>query len=112
MVAGKPADPSIPCNYPRENIRVSLVVESAIHRQWGMVGRFKKELEARLEQDAESAVIHDHGMWLATNRAAAQVAREQQVTRIVSPGVCLPNGRSTEAVGKKAWRGDCSNIAI
>ncbi|MFL5616087.1 MAG: glycosyltransferase [Gemmatimonadaceae bacterium] len=33
----------------------------------------------------ECAILHDHGIWLSTNHAAAIVARQAQVRRVVSP---------------------------
>ena len=39
-------------------------------------------------------IIHDHGQWLATNRAAAAVSAKHQLTRIVSPrGMLTPWAR-------------------
>lgn len=46
------------------------------------------------------SVIHDHGLWLSVNRAAARVARIEGVPRIVSPrGMLAP-----WAIAHKKWK--------
>jgi glycosyltransferase involved in cell wall biosynthesis len=50
-------------------------------------------------------VLHDHGQWLAINRFSAQLAREKQIPRVVSPrGMLTPWALSQKKLKKKlAW---------
>ena len=67
--------------------------------------RFREEI-ARLHADRRLAAIHDHGQWLATNRAAADAARRLGVPRVVAPrGMLSPWARSHRKLLKTAaWR--------
>ncbi|MEQ1829626.1 MAG: glycosyltransferase, partial [Pirellula sp.] len=68
--------PDYPCH-------VHTAIESKYIRQWGVPRRFKQHL-ASLTAVPEPTVIHDHGMWLASNHVVANVARRQKLCRVVS----------------------------
>lgn len=107
LVTGSPADPSVDCNYPSKPVSVRLVPESRIHRQWGMKKRFGRALEQCVTQNGRSAtIIHDHGLWLSTNRAVVRVSRQFSIPRIVSPRGMLSDWSLRHGRLKKkiAWR--------
>jgi glycosyltransferase involved in cell wall biosynthesis len=60
---------------------------------------FTRLLKERLSV-MESQVLHDHGIWLASNHAAAKVATRANVSRIVSPRGML----SEWALAHKSWK--------
>ena len=68
-----------------------------------MGGRFQRQLDG-LTIDRQT-VIHDHGMWLATNHAAATFASKRRVPRIVSPRGMLSSWALQRSGTKKrlAW---------
>lgn len=105
LVVGTPADPSVACNYPNGNVQISRVVESGFRRQWRMAARFQKQLEERLLVAPDNVVTHDHGMWLATNRATASATRRMSISRIVSPRGMLSQWSMNNGRWKKkiAW---------
>lgn len=76
---------------------------SGVARRWGRVqprpGAFARLLEERLAA-TRAAAIHDHGIWLASNRAAARVAEKRSVARIVSPRGML----SEWSLAHRGWR--------
>ena len=82
---------------------------SGVARRWGRVqprpGPFARLLVARLEATGARAV-HDHGIWLASNRAAARAAAKRSVARIVSPRGMLSEWSLAHRGGRKriAWR--------
>jgi glycosyltransferase involved in cell wall biosynthesis len=104
LVAGRPADPMVPCGWPADAGRVHAVDESARMRSWGMSGRFQRELAAVCDVHS-AAIIHDHGAWLATNHAAATFARRRELPRVVSPRGMLSHWSLQRAWLKKqaAW---------
>ncbi len=69
-------------------------------RRWGREqpprGRFAALVGARLA--GGFGIVHDHGMWLSSNRAAADAARRARAARIVSP-------RGMLSEWALAWRG-------
>jgi glycosyltransferase involved in cell wall biosynthesis len=83
---------------------------SGIARRWGRLqprrGPFARLLEARLAA-TDAALVHDHGIWLASNRAAARAAARHSVARIVSPRGMLSEWSLTHRGRRKriAWRG-------
>jgi glycosyltransferase involved in cell wall biosynthesis len=83
LLAGRPSDDAVPCRWPTDANRVHAVRESSHMRAWGIGGKLRKELQ-ELCADGE-CIIHDHGVWLATNHAAAAFARSRRIPRIVSP---------------------------
>jgi glycosyltransferase involved in cell wall biosynthesis len=66
-------------------------------------GPFARLLEARVAA-LPTPVVHDHGIWLSSNRAAAAVAARTGVPRIVSP-------RGMLSGWALAWRGRRKRIA-
>ena len=84
-------DPGVP-------VRVSGTVA-----RWGRAqprpGPFARLLEKRLTETG-ARVIHDHGIWLSGNRAAANVAAAARVARIVSPRGML----SEWSLAYRGWR--------
>jgi glycosyltransferase involved in cell wall biosynthesis len=82
LVAGRPADDAMLCGWPADARRVHAVRESRHMRAWG-IGRKVREELAKLGV-GEGTLIHDHGLWLATNHAAAVFAQSRHVPRIVS----------------------------
>jgi glycosyltransferase involved in cell wall biosynthesis len=72
-------------------------------RRWGRAqpqpARFARLLEERLAV-SRPVVIHDHGIWLASNHKVATVARRARVPRIVSPRGML----SEWALAYRGWK--------
>lgn len=70
-------------------------------RRWGREqprrGRFAALVEERIRQGG-FGIVHDHGIWLTSNRAAADAAARAGVSRIVSP-------RGMLSGWALAWRG-------
>lgn len=70
-------------------------------RRWGREQpprrRFRALLEERI-RDGQFGIVHDHGIWLGSNRAAADAAARAGVPRIVSP-------RGMLSEWALAWRG-------
>jgi glycosyltransferase involved in cell wall biosynthesis len=62
-------------------------------------GAFARLLEERLAA-TRAAAIHDHGIWLDSNRAAARAADRRSVARIVSPRGML----SEWSLAHRGWR--------
>ena len=107
LVTGRPADSSVECNYPSTSVPVRLIQESKIHRHLGMTRRFRLALAHSLTQsEGTQRILHDHGLWLSTNRAAAGAARQWEITRVVSPRGMLTNWslRNGRLKKKIAWR--------
>jgi glycosyltransferase involved in cell wall biosynthesis len=65
--------------------------------------RFARLLEARLAA-VPNPVVHDHGIWLSSNRTAAAVAGKARAPRIVSP-------RGMLSEWALAWRGWKKRVA-
>jgi glycosyltransferase involved in cell wall biosynthesis len=76
---------------------------SGVARRWGRVqplpDPFARLLEERVAA-MRAAVIHDHGIWLESNRAAASAAVKRSVARIVSPRGML----SEWSLAHRGWR--------
>ena len=76
---------------------------SGVARRWGRVqplrGAFERLLEERIGATRAGAV-HDHGIWLDSNRTAARVADRRSVARIVSPRGML----SEWSLAHRGWR--------
>lgn len=78
-------------------------------RRWGRfqphAARFEPLLRERLTA-TRAAVLHDHGLWLASNHAAAGVSTKARVPRIVSPRGMLSEWSLAHRAWKKriAWR--------
>lgn len=69
---------------------------------WPM--RFKRELRLALRY-RQDALVHDAGLWLPSNRYAAQIARELGVMRVVSPRGMLSDWALNHGGARKklAW---------
>jgi glycosyltransferase involved in cell wall biosynthesis len=82
---------------------------SGVVRRWGRfqprLERFAPLLRDRLRATG-AAVVHDHGLWLASNHAAAAVSARVRVPRIVSPRGMLSEWSLAHRGWKKriAWR--------
>ena len=62
-----------------------------------------RERIAELHDRRRFAAIHDHGQWLATNRAAADAAAALKIRRVVAPrGMLSPWARSHRKWAKRA----------
>lgn len=61
--------------------------------------RFRSLLHERLAAIG-AAVVHDHGLWLTSNRDAARVSRQERVPRIVSPRGML----SEWSLAHRGWK--------
>lgn len=74
-------------------------ISSPLARRLQWSPRFKQVLRARA-QSSGAEIIHDTGLWLLTNHAAAQVARTAQLPLIISP-----RGMLTEwSLQFKGWK--------
>jgi glycosyltransferase involved in cell wall biosynthesis len=108
LVAGRPADERVPCGWPKDVRRVHAIKESSRVRAWGIGSKFRETL-AKLcsgTGDDGRTIIHDHGLWLATNHAAATFARSRRgVFRVVSPRGMLAAWSMRQGKFKKrtAW---------
>ena len=76
---------------------------SGVTRRWGRVqprpGPFGRLLDERLAA-MQAAAIHDHGIWLDSNRVTARAAANRSVARIVSPRGML----SEWSLAHRGWR--------
>ena len=76
---------------------------SGVGRRWGRVqprpGPFARLLGERLAATG-ARVVHDHGIWLDSNRAAARASPKGSVARIVSPRGML----SEWSLAHRRWR--------
>jgi glycosyltransferase involved in cell wall biosynthesis len=83
-------------------IGVPAHVSGGAHR-WGRfqphAARFGTLLHERLKATG-AGVLHDHGLWLVSNHAAARVSAEARVPRIVSPRGML----SEWSLAHRGWR--------
>ena len=84
----------------RADLGIPVRVSGTI-RRWGREqpprGRFAALLEERIRQ-GDFEIVHDHGIWLTSNRASAAAAAKARVPRIVSP-------RGMLSEWALAWRG-------
>lgn len=67
--------------------------------------RFRRAVRSRLG-GADEAIVHDHGAWLATNRAAARAAGEAGAALMISPRGMLTRWSLSHNRARKrlAWR--------
>ena len=102
LIAGRPADSGIRSNAPSESVGMTWLQESTTSRHWGMYRRFSDAVGKAI---CTESVVHDHGLWLATNRATAAVARRMSTARIVSPRGMLSQWSMNNGRWKKriAW---------
>ncbi len=87
MIVGVPSGRQTPSLFPNAQTKLHECEEC---RSWGRLhlGRqFAIALRQAVEQvsDLKSCIIHDHGVWLATNHAVAKTCRQIGVQRVVSP---------------------------
>jgi glycosyltransferase involved in cell wall biosynthesis len=81
--------------------------EAASSRVWGRLWSgygYERILTSLISPGAQvpqdRAVIHDHGLWLATNHSVARFCRQHKVPRVVSPRGML----SEWAVLRNSWK--------
>lgn len=106
LVTGFPAGNSVACNLPGPGVTVHRVQESAVFGR-GLTGAsFRRQIRALVNTAETPCVIHDHGVWLISNHAAAVAARQSQTPRIVSPRGMLSTWALNHGRWKKriAWR--------
>ena len=97
----------IKSNIPDAPAVTHLIDESGRFGRW-FVG---KQFSSRLGQltdcssETERCIVHDHGIWLPSNRATAQTARAKSWIRVVSPrGMVSPWALKNGGVKKRlAW---------
>lgn len=85
LITAVPADPSIASCLPTSPCGVHLARESRILRQWNVAKQFRANLESLISIDAGHVIVHDHGLWLATNHTVSVVAKQLGVSRVISP---------------------------
>jgi glycosyltransferase involved in cell wall biosynthesis len=70
------------------------------------IGRLSRDLDAELRAAAGSCLVHDQGLWLASNHAVVQVARKSGTPLIITPrGMLEPWSLNHKAFKKKiAWQ--------
>lgn len=88
-------------NVPRhERLRATFVdCSNRLQRRLQWTPEYRRTLRSRCQQDCPQ-ILHDTGLWLSTNRAAAAVAGELGIRRVVSPRGML----SAWALNFKAWK--------
>ncbi|TWU55210.1 glycosyltransferase [Rubripirellula reticaptiva] len=104
LVVGVSADPTVQSNFPADLSRVHSASESTWIRQWGIPKMFAQHL-ARLSEGFHRPVIHDHGVWLASNHAVALFCQRHSMVRVVSPRGMLGTWAMNFGSSKKrlAW---------
>lgn len=104
LVVGVPADDAVASIFPHDRSRVHPVRESAVLGRLAVGRGFQRQL-AGLVQNGRT-VIHDHGLWLPSNRAAARFADRRHVPRVVSPRGMLSDWALQHHSWKKklVWR--------
>jgi glycosyltransferase involved in cell wall biosynthesis len=85
---------------PPKPVQTTLVpCRGALAEKFKWSSQFKVTLRGRC-QSAGIQILHDNGLWLSTNHAAAAVSRELKIPRIVSP-----RGMLTQwALQHKSWK--------
>src|SRR5690348_7602892 len=70
-----------------EKVKVLLLPQQPpVTNMLSMGRRFQSAIEATARRSIDnSSILHDHGMWLRTNHAAAIAARRLGIPRVVSP---------------------------
>lgn len=92
-------------NIPAHPAATHLINETGRFRRWFVGKDFSVRLEDLHASAGDRCLLHDHGIWLPSNRAAAQVARAKGWVRVVSPrGMVSPWALNNGGVKKKlAW---------
>ena len=106
LVTGVPADISVPCRIPSGRVQTHLVPESRFTGRLAVGTEFGRILRQLIGPGDQPVVLHDHGVWLPSNRAVAGFATRHGAIRIVSPRGMLSawamnHGRLKKAL---AWR--------
>ena len=84
LVAGAPAAEH--SSFARQDAPwIHWAAESTTARQWGVPQQFRRHLDALTADFSGDCIVHDHGVWLATNHAVAAYAARHRLPRIVSP---------------------------
>jgi glycosyltransferase involved in cell wall biosynthesis len=65
------------------HVKTTLVPSTGFFRKLKFSAGFRRALRASAQY--ESVILHDNGLWLPTNHAAASAARETEIPLIVSP---------------------------
>ncbi len=104
LITGVPSDRSIANNFPQGKTQTHTVTESAVWGRFTMGGRFARELRT-LSTGVEPTIVHDHGLWLASNHAIANCATGMGILRVVSPRGMLSawSLRRRRSVKKVLW---------
>ncbi len=99
LVVGVPQSKKVLCNFPKNQTSVHRVRESRVFGS-----SFYHELRNLIFGQSD-CLVHDHGLWLASNHAVAKITKRTGTYRIVSPRGMLSkwslNRRSV--VKKIAW---------
>lgn len=91
---------------PSQNFRITEVrAPSSFARRLRWTPQFRSALNERIRESA-AQIIHDTGLWLPTNHAAATASRSHKLPRIVSPRGMLTGWALRHKGWKKnlAWR--------
>lgn len=92
---------------PREPVVVNLVGASGrpVIGWWESVRGFRRVLAERIEV-GPSAIVHDHGAWLATNYSSSSIAARLDVPFVISPRGMLTDWaiRHNRIRKQVAWR--------
>ena len=76
---------------------------ASAHTEFVERGRGEARRFGQAVQNAGADLVHDHGLWLPTNHAAAQAARQQRVPFVVSTrGMLEPWARQNSRLKKTA----------
>lgn len=105
LIAGIPAGKTSDSRPLANNCCSHFIAKSALFRQWGVPSQFSRALDARVRAADKPLLVHDHGMWLATNHAVSKWASRNHLPRIVSPRGMLSAWAMNHRRGKKklAW---------
>ncbi len=85
LVTTLPSDSTIESNLPQDTRRVRVTSGSRLWRPMAAARHFLSSLRELTYDRACSVVIHDHALWLPSNRCVAGFCRSARIKRIVSP---------------------------
>lgn len=105
LVTALPADSTVVSNFPKDKSRVHTAQESARLRSYGIGKQFRSLLSQLVESAHGQTMVHDHGIWLASNHAVASYCNRKRLPRVVSPRGMLGNWAMAHGGWKKqlAW---------
>jgi glycosyltransferase involved in cell wall biosynthesis len=84
LVTGRPANRKIATNPPQGPTQIHWIDESRLLGRTFTGRAFRKTLSGIIADDPARTLIHDHGLWLPSNHAAAEAAHTHRVTQVVS----------------------------